>query len=288
MPARCSPRLGVIACALAVGAGLAGCHAVTPGGLPDGISVEVLQGRTDYTSGTLVIRIVNDSTEELIVSRASLDAPGFTEPAAWGRGTTVRAGTTVDLRAAAPEPDCAEASGTPQVELTIGGGEQRSRMTVAAEDPLGTLERLHTTGCIATRVDRVARIRVGQPVVEGAGTASVAVLPVSLAPTGSDGAVEIAGIGSTPLLRPARDTAGDSDGWPVSATVDAASGPVTIPLRIIPARCDPHAIAEDKIGTVLVLSVTLSDGTTGEYRLVPPESVREALLDFVREHCAME
>ena len=276
----------VAACAVALPA-LAGCAVPTPAGLPDGVTVDVLQGRTDYTSGTLVIRIVNESAEELVVSSASLDAPGFAEPATWDRGTTVRAGTTVDLRASVPEQDCTEASGSPRVELTTGAGDRRATVAVEATDPLGTLERLHATGCITTLVDRVARISVGPPVVEGVGAASVAVLPLSLAPTGADGSVEIAGIGSTPLLRPAQDAAGDADGWPVTLAVDAASAPVTVPLRIVPARCDPHAIAEDKIGTVLVISVTLSDGTTGDYRLTPSEDIREALLDFVREHCGM-
>lgn len=272
------------ACAIALPA-LAGCAAPVAPGLPAGVTVDVLQGRTDYTSGTLVIRIVNDSAEELVVTRASLDAPGFADPAVWDRGTAVRAGTTVDLRADVPAPDCTEVSGTPTVELTIGDGS--STVSVQTTDSLGTLERLHATGCIATLVDRVARISVGAPVVEGVGSASVAVLPLSLAPTGTDGSVEFAEIGSTPLLRPAQDAPGDADGWPVTVTVDPASAPVTVPLRIIPARCDPHAIAEDKIGTVLVISVTLSDGTTGDYRLTPPEDIREALLDFVREHCGM-
>ena len=276
-----------MACAVALLGGLAGCAPAAPAALPDGVTVEVLQGRTDYTSGTLVIRIVNDSPDDLVVSRASLNAPGFAGPATWDRGTTVRVGTTVDLRATVPEPDCAEASGTPRVELTTGDGDRRSTVTVEATDPLDTLDRLHSTGCIATLVDRVARISVGPPVVEGVGTASVAVLPLSLAPTGSDGSVEISGIGSTPLIRPAQDAADDVDGWSVSATVDAASAPVTVPLRIVPARCDPHAIAEDKIGTVLVISVELSDGIAGDYRLTLPEDIREAILDFVREHCGM-
>ncbi|MET0842588.1 MAG: hypothetical protein ABWY23_01975 [Mycetocola sp.] len=286
MRRRWTTPLLVAACAVVLPA-LAACAVPASAGLPDGVTVDVLQGRTDYTSGTLVIRIVNESAEELLVSSASLDAPGFAEPATWDRGTTVRAGTTVDLRAAVPEQDCTQASGRPRVELTTGAGDRRTTVTVEAADPLGTLERLHGTGCIATLVDRVAQISVGPPVVEGVGTASVAVLPLSLAPTGADGSVETAGIGSTPLLRPAQDAGGDGNGWPVTLTVDAASAPVTVPLRIVPARCDPHAIAEDKIGTVLVISVTLSDGSTGDYRVTPPEDIREALLDFVREHCGM-
>lgn len=275
------------ACCLALSGGLAGCAPPAATGLPDGVTVDVLQGRTDYTSGTLVIRVVNESSDDLELSTASLKAPGFSGSADWDRGTTVRAGTTVDLRTAVPEADCATEAGSPTVTLGAGSGDRRSAMTVTAGDPLGTLERLHDTACIATLVDRVARISVGTPVVEGAGEASVAVVTLSLEPTGADGSVDVAGISSTPLLKPAEEGAGDQEIWPVEATVTAESAPASIPLRIVPARCDPHAIAEDKVGTVLVLSVTLSDGTEGDYRLTPPEDVRRALLDFVREYCGM-
>ena len=274
------------ACGLALLGGLAGCAPPAATGLPDGVTVDVFQGRTDYTSGTLVIRVVNGSTENLELSTAILEAPGFADPAEWDRGTTVRAGTTVDLRAPVPEPDCASEPGQPRVTITLAAPDTATPVTVPADDPLGTLERLHTAACIVERVDRVVDISVGLPVVEGAGTASVAVLPVSMVPTGADGRVEVTGIASTPLLRP-DDDAGSTDNWALSAAVDAASESLIVPLRIVPSRCDPHAIAEDKVGTVLVLSVTLADGTEGDYRLTPPEDVRKALLDFVREHCGM-
>lgn len=274
-----------VACGLALLGGLAGCAPPAAPGLPDGVTIEVVQGRTDYTSGTLVIRVINESADEIDLSRASMEAPGFAGSAEWDRGTTVRAGTTVDLRTAVPEADCATEPGSPTVTLSAGSGDGRTTLTVTAGDPLGTLERLHDTACIATLVDRVARISVGPPVVEGAGEASVAVVPLSLEPTGADGSVDVAGISSTPLLKPAG--AGDQEVWSVEFTVTAESAPASIPLRIVPARCDPHAIAEDKVGTVLVLSVTLSDGTEGDYRLTPPEDVRRSLLDFVREHCGM-
>lgn len=268
--------------------GLAGCTQPAAAGLPDGVTVEVLQGRTDYASGTLVIRVVNGSDTNLAVAKARLESASFAKPAVWDRGTTVRAGTTVDLRAPVPDADCAGEATRPSVRLTLESRGVADAVSVHADDPLGTLERLQTAGCIAEAVDDIAEIAVGAPGVDGAGRSAVAVLPLMLAPTGADGWVEVDSVGSTPLLKPdALSESDDANTWPVSIIVDAASAPVTVPLRIVPARCDPHAIAEDKIGTVLVLAVALDDGTTGDYRLTPPEDVREALLDFVREHCGM-
>ncbi|MBG6239382.1 hypothetical protein IWX78_002361 [Mycetocola sp. CAN_C7] len=276
---------------LALLTALSGCAtsaptAVEPPTLPDGIRVEVLQGRTDYSSGTLVIRVINASKTDLDLSRASLEAAGFADPAVWERGTTVVAGTTVDLRAPVPGPDCTERPGDPEVTLTVGADDATD--VVDATDPLGTLDRLHASACISVLVDMIVRIDVTVPEIDGAGAGSVAVLPLTLTPTGADGTVEIGDIRSTPLLRPAPTDDGQGENWPVSLVVDAASDPTEIAMRIVPARCDPHAIAEDKVGTVLVFPVTFADGTTGDYRLVPPDDVREQLLDFVREHCNLD
>lgn len=266
--------------------GVVGCGPTAPTGLPDGVRVEVLQGRSDYSSETLVIRIINGSTIDLTVTGARLDAAGFAEPAVVDRVSHVRAGTTVDLRAPVPEADCVSGPGEPHATLTVGSGDT---VTVPAGDPLGTLERLHSSGCIAGQVDTVADVSVGAPVIEGSGREAVAVLPLTVAPTGAAGRIEITGVASTPLLRPDPAAAAtDADNWPVSVAIDAVSAPATVQLRVVPARCDPHAIAEDKVGTVLVLTVATPSGETGSYRLVPAEDVRQALLDFVSDTCEME
>lgn len=273
-----------------MGAGLAGC-AGAPATLPDGVAVEVLQGRTDYTSGTLVIRVVNGSGSDLRLDRARLDWSGFSNPADWERGTTIRAGTTVDLRTPVPEIDCANGTdgdtAKPTADLGFRDDGRRGSVTVAVSDPLSTLERLHRSGCIAADVERVATLSVGPPRIEGEGRGSVAVVELTIVPTGAAGRVEVGSVSATPLIQPdpARNTT--TEYWAVDLAVDAASGPVVTELRIVPARCDAHAIAEDKVGTVLNLAVRLPDGATGDYRLIPPEDVREALLAFVRSNCGL-
>lgn len=64
-----------------------------------------------------------------------------------------------------------------------------------------------------------------------------------------------------------------------------ASGTASITLTLVPGRCDPHAIAEDKQGTRFPVRVNI-DGTTGTVPLVAPDEVKVALYDFVREACS--
>ena len=61
----------------------------------------------------------------------------------------------------------------------------------------------------------------------------------------------------------------------------------TIDLRTIPARCDAHAIAEDKVGTRFDTSVTiLSDpAVTGMITLAADDAAKSALFDYVTRHC---
>lgn len=288
MPRRKHGRPGVLAWCAAVVV-LAGCAAAAPPELPDGVRVEVLQGRTDYTSGTLVIRVLNESGSDLELESARLSWPGFSDPAVWERGTTVRSGTTVDLRAPVPEVVCDDGQPGPDstADLRFRENDRRATATVPVTDPLSTLDRLHGAGCIAGQVDRVATVTVASPVIDGAGRNSVAVVALTLTPTGADGRVDVDGVSSTPLLLPDPATNANAADWALDLGVDAASGPVTAELRIVPARCDAHAIADDKVGTVFDVAIRLSDGTAGEYRVVPAEGIREELLDYVRTACGL-
>lgn len=56
----------------------------------------------------------------------------------------------------------------------------------------------------------------------------------------------IRSVDGTPLLA---EVPGDP--WPRNITVKPGDGSAQWPLRIRPARCDPRAIAEDKVGTLL-------------------------------------
>lgn len=268
-------------------AALLGCGGEQPAALSDEVRVEIQQGRTDYSSGAIVIRVVNESENDVALRQVTLVTPAFPESPAWDRGTTVRAGTTVDLRTPLPEPDCSESTDAPRVSLEFRSREGAGTVQLLASDPLGTLLRLHDESCVAEEVERLATITVGAPQVTGTGATSVATLPITFAPTGADGTLSVTGVSSTPLLKPAPPATGAAaKDWTFALTLTSSGDAVTEHLEILPARCDPHAIAEDKVGTVLSLSVD-TGSRTGSYRLVPPTDVTDALLAFVHDACGM-
>ena len=65
----------------------------------------------------------------------------------------------------------------------------------------------------------------------------------------------------------------------------ASDAPSVITLLVTPNRCDPHAIAEDKRGTVFPISVILDDGTTGRQYVASADVVRAALYDVIGMAC---
>ncbi|MCP2030411.1 hypothetical protein L1277_000475 [Okibacterium sp. HSC-33S16] len=271
--------VGVIAAALLPA--LAGCSAAPSPAPLDGVRFEVMQGRTDYTSGTLVLRVINGGPSAVTLTRSDLTWAGFSDAAEWS-ATTLDAGRTVDLRTDVPALDC-DAASTAAPTLSVRTSGSSRAVTVTPDDPLATLPRLHDTGCVTVRLNRIAAIDLAGPLgLEGSGDDAVAVLSLRLTPTGADGTVQLTGVGSTPLLAPADG----AERWPLSLTVEATSAVQTVDLRIRPARCDSHALAEDKIGTVLVLSVRI-DGIDGVSRFPVDDSTRQALYAFVKSVCGM-
>jgi len=73
----------------------------------------------------------------------------------------------------------------------------------------------------------------------------------------------------------------------VQLTVDAASSPSTIRLLVVPARCDPHAVAEDKRGTFFPLEVQTSEGASGRIYVPVSDEVRASLYEFFGDYCAL-
>lgn len=73
--------------------------------------------------------------------------------------------------------------------------------------------------------------------------------------------------------------------WPTGVTVVAGTGPAEFRLRIRPARCDPHAVAEDKVGTLLPLLVNVG-GREGILRVASGPGLKGQIHDFVTAACS--
>jgi hypothetical protein len=62
-----------------------------------------------------------------------------------------------------------------------------------------------------------------------------------------------------------------------------------VPLTVAPARCDPHAIAEDKQGTRFPVTVRLDGGIGAAATVIVAvdDGTRAALYDAIRRACGL-
>jgi hypothetical protein len=154
--------------------------------------------------------------------------------------------------------------------------------TVEADDPFETLPRLQETGCLARSVDRIATFTLPDRLrAEGAGEAMRAWIDIAVAPTGEgDGSLSIAQILGTTLL-----SAEGGLNWAYTADIAANDPPSTIELAVRPARCDQHAGAEDKRGTIIPLEIATSDGWSGLYELRSGQQLKDDLFAYFTARC---
>jgi hypothetical protein len=75
--------------------------------------------------------------------------------------------------------------------------------------------------------------------------------------------------------------------WPHSLTLRTGGAPAEVRLGIRPARCDPHAVAEDKVGTLLPLRVRVA-GREGVLKIDAGSRLRGRIYDFVTKACGRQ
>jgi len=264
----------------------AGCASV-PTDRPSAVSVDVIQGRTDRDSRTIVLDVTNTSTDPIELVAAHLDTEQFSAPAVWDRGTTLKPGLTVSLRAPLADPTCpVPASAEPRVSVTYRDADGDTH-TVKVEPTQSTdvLAIIARDDCIGVLAAQRAEIRVADTVAWTPGAKQPAVLTLDATPTGV-GSLDIVEARSTILLQLVDATDARVGALPVDQKLDAQSGATQVTLSLVPSRCDPHAIAEDKRGTIMILEVRLDDGTDGVVYVRSGDGVKATLFEFVTDYCA--
>lgn len=267
--------------AVVAAAALAGCSspAATPSAttppattLP-GVTVQVVQYRSDIPQRQVQIEVVNGSAHAVDVASARLRGAGWSPSPRWSDGDAaeIRAGTTVDLPVALTTATCG--AGHPlSARLRLTDGTTR---TVPAVDVHGTLAGLHRQDCFAGTAARTATFTFRDFRPRGR-TAEVE-LAVRGGPHVADG-VTVVRVLPTTLLSPR----GGGETWPVGRRITASG---TVELQAVPTRCDLHAVAEDKIGTVLPVQLRLADGTTGTVDAIAPKALKDRILAWVVRAC---
>ncbi|NUU32888.1 hypothetical protein HNO80_14935 [Arthrobacter sp. C9C5] len=278
------------------------------------MTAEISQFRDNYSKQIIEIQLTNTTGEAVTVLAAGLRSPLFANEINWTSapaGTELPPGQTKSLPTRlpgavcpnpAPQPGEASQPGQPapygsepaepgavvEVRVTPAAGTPERTLTATAADPFGVLPRNNAEMCVAQAAVAVAGFRLS-PRLEVSADARSAVLRLVITPRnpagaggGSSGTLTIDSIGGTTLLE--EDT---SAPWPSGLRVDAA-GPVhEVRLGIRPARCDPHAVAEDKVGTLIPLQVTVG-GREGTLKIDAGAQLRGRIYDFVTSACGRQ
>lgn len=274
--------------AVAVVATLTSCDPAPPNDVPDGVRISVYQPRPDVPKNRIAIQVHNDGTEPVTITSAVLNSSFFADPFEWGpdRTATVLPGYAIDLRVDIPTTAvCDGAPAEHKVIFDWAIGDESSTGRVTPDDPFEVLDLLHDAACLIVSVDAVATltaVSLDAPAQQPA----PAELIISVQPTGADGAVTLDTIHSTTLLNPAGDDGVGVAELDLAVTIDK-NGPAEVRIPIVPNRCDPHALAEDKIGTRMPLYVTLADGTSGRFVLAASDELRAQMYAFYSSFCGL-
>ncbi|MGY4645179.1 hypothetical protein [Cellulomonas sp. URHB0016] len=278
---------------------LAGCSPSSSGGTPSapatrsaapipadvlaGLSVEVRQARSDWASRVVQLRVTNVGPGDVTVTGARLVTPDDEGVATGDRERPVRAGVDRDVSVALGTPVCARAtSGAPRAELDlVDPSGRRSTLAVQPADPQGHLARIHGEDCAAAAVAAGATLTLaddlGTEEVDGrlVGKVALEVDPVAGGPR-----VEVTRVDGTVLLAPPDG----STGWAVD--VDTSGGAArTVPLLVVPTRCDAHAVAEDKRGTFFGVHARVDGLEQAVFYVGADDTLRGALHAFVGTAC---
>ncbi len=277
--------LALAGCTAALDADPSGPSTVAPGPAPEGLEVSLLQLRADVAPRQAQVHVVNGTDATLIVGEVRVEDDRLDGPAVRvvaDRTSRIAPGGVVDIRVQLPEVACpapAEAAPTVVLELLDDDG-AATEASAPAEVALGFLAPLHERECRAQALADAADVSFTDFAPSEPG--EPARLELTIAPTG-DGSATIVGVQNTNLIDFAAETVDGAFPVDVEITADDTT-PIVIDLPLVPFRCDPHAVQEDKRGTIFDVRVVI-DGEPGEIERFVGEDLRGRILSWVADWC---
>ena len=269
-------------CSAALLLGLTACgESAEKAPLPDGVTVVSDQARLHRMDREIFIRIHNESGRTIHVESFTLTSDRL-DTVTWSGAEDITTGTEADLEYDMPKGRCGTGF-TPSVRLTYRFGDSGPRVsTVRADDLYGNISLALDRDCAESALTEAAKITVGDPTIVGVGDASVLHLPVTLTPTGKRDDVRFGGFGSTVLFNQA-------EGSPADVDIPLVDDPVELVMKVTPARCDGHALADDKVGRLFDVTVFGDDvGKNASFYLPLTTPQRVTFFDFYRFHCGLD
>ncbi|XAS72231.1 hypothetical protein VUN82_24705 [Micrococcaceae bacterium Sec5.1] len=251
------------------------------------ISVEVNQSRDQYGKQAILIQLTNTADITVTVSGARLKSALFEKDIIWeptAGALELPPRQPKSLPANLPAPHCGQ-SPTQPLKAVVEYSEPAkgsAETSVEAQDPFNVLPRNADELCLAADAAAVAAI-VLDPDLEVAPDGRTAVVRLVITPASTPGEstqkLTINSIDGTTLLAES-----PADPWPRDIAISSGAAPKEVPLTIRPARCDPHAVAEDKVGTLLPLRISVG-AREGVLKIAAPNELRGRIYDFVTSAC---
>ncbi|WP_332644669.1 hypothetical protein [Aeromicrobium sp.] len=276
-------RVVALVCSAALLSGLGACTGELPQvvPMPDGVTLLSDQSRLHRKDREIYIRIQNKSDKPIHIEAFTLMSERITD-VKWTGDEEVPAGTEADLEYDMPSAKCGTGF-TPTVRLTyrMGNG-KRVESDARADDRYGSISHAMDRDCAESTLNEAAKLEVGDPSIVGDGRESVFHLPVTMTPTGKRADVRFGGFGSTVLFNQA-------EGSPADVDVPLTGSPIKIEMLVTPARCDGHALADDKVGRLFDVKVLGDDvGKNASFYLPLNTPQRVKFFDFYRSHCGLD
>ncbi|MGH8824685.1 MAG: hypothetical protein ACRDVN_09435 [Jiangellaceae bacterium] len=255
MPTACHRRHAVaVALAAVIAALVTGCAGPDETTRPTPqLSAEVIQSNLDLSRGTLRVQVTNEGEAPVRIDDLTLAAPPFPEKSSQD-DAVIQPGRRINFRIPYGEPTCSgqtPPTTEPASAEFIADGRDAN---VTVDDSSDVLRRLLTLSCGRQRLAEVVEFSLDQTWTPVPGGQALL------------GGVELRRVGSGPTVT-LEQVAGSvaytlqpvDDADPI-ATLRPDEDALSVPLRAVALRCDPHARAEGKKNYVFPLWFRLDGG----------------------------
>lgn len=241
---------------------------------PEGLAAHVMQYRGKRLTRDIAVAIDNGTARDVSITRMRLTSNRWSEPVDWRGTEDVGAGFGTGIDVDPPAGTCSEGDGlATQADLTYRFGDEERRSRVSVDDPYGVLRDLVDGDCGQHAFERAVTVTVGTSRI----AADRWTADLTLTPRAGAGRVVLEGF--APTLRFAFGPA-----TPTEFALDLAR-PQRVPLQVEVGRCDPHIVAEDKVGSRFGVRVSTAEVRHAYFTLDLAPEVRRSLEDFYAARC---
>ena len=246
----------------------------------------IQQGRLDVVGHRLVVRFENTGDDPLTIVGFVVETPSLEPGLERTKPFELTPGDAIAIRLDLPASRCDAEPGPVVVRFdarTASGSDETGELV--ADDPFDTVARVNAADCLAESVADVAAIVMPEHLRStGAGADRRAFIDVAIEPVASgDASMHIARVYGTTLLN-----AEDGIDWTLDLDVAAGEPRSVISLPVRPARCDAHAIADDKRGTILPFEIETADGRAGRLDVPASDGLKAELYAYYGERCGLQ